>query len=257
MDSIAKCAVCTESGTCENRVATCNRCCVSTHTECYGIRNEDCLNWMCAPCQQGISAPIVCEICQQSRGAFKPTSCGKWAHVVCALFTDGVEIGDATRIEPINLSKIANSKCRQTCVFCSKAVSFWCQCSMSECKNAIHMACAHTNGCLQIITNDKIDAIQLCAFCADHKPNNCVQRLSFACVQKILAKKTSQDPVKLHGSRSAIKMDRMARGSLDNSAFETDLIDPSDPKRRNDDIAGTSVATIANNSFSPSDEGTK
>lgn len=266
MDSLTRCSLCTETGTCENRIVTCNRCGLNVHILCYDIKNDD-ENWMCPPCVQGISESITCELCQQSNGAFKQSACGKWAHIICALFTDGVQYGDTIRMESINLSRARNSILQQRCAFCLKAVGFCCVCSKLKCKHAIHITCAQAHDCLRAITNDKTDTIKLRAFCMDHKPNDSMHRLSSACIQKALTSKTNKYRTKLHmhTDSSQIQMDRFRKSSAKNCAFEMESTETCESKVNesaaqqttkqcaNDEIASTSNAAISNKSFSQFD----
>lgn len=235
MDSVAKCSLCTESGTCENRIVNCNGCGLNVHILCYGIKNDDLNlpNWKCSPCQRGISEPIVCELCQQLNGAFKQSVCGKWVHVICALFTDGVRFNDAVQMEPIDITKLMNLKCQKTCVFCLKATGVCCLCSKSRCKNPIHITCAHDNNCLQVCTNEKTDSIKFRAFCTDHKPKDSVHHISSQNIQKMLIKKTKKDREKmLHAQNSIMQMDCVGKSAAENMAFEIETTAPGESKLR-------------------------
>lgn len=231
MDSIAKCLLCSESETCENRIANCNGCGLNVHVLCYDIKNADVgmKNWKCSPCQRGILESIICELCGETNGAFKQSVCGKWVHIICALFTDGVHFTDSNtiRMESINLSKMMNSKPQQTCVFCSKSVGFCSLCSEFSCNHAIHITCAQANDCLQAITTDKNDPIKLCAFCMDHKPNDSLYRLTSVCIQEALMKKKKNNRAKkfpMLNEITKIQMDRAASSSAENKAFEIESI---------------------------------
>lgn len=54
---------------------------------CYGLRHNLLLQ--------------KCELCPSREGALKPTSQGKWAHVVCALYIKEATFGDTEVMEPI------------------------------------------------------------------------------------------------------------------------------------------------------------
>lgn len=224
MASIVKCSLCTESSTSENKIVNCNGCGLSVHILCYGIRNDDANSseWKCSPCRRGDVRPIICELCQQANGAFKQSVCGKWVHIICALFTDGVKFDDPIQMEPVNLSKILNLKRQEPCVFCLKAHGFCCLCSKSRCKNSIHITCAQANKCLQVLKNDANDLIKCRAFCNDHRPKDPVHCLSSSIVQKILAKKTRKD--RGISQSSKIQMDWVGNLARESFAFEIDPI---------------------------------
>ena len=71
----------------------CDACRVAVHMSCYGIaeprRGGE--PWLCAVCAvggTGLRPP--CALCPCEGGAMKPTTCGQWAHVACALWVPEV-----------------------------------------------------------------------------------------------------------------------------------------------------------------------
>ena len=194
MNKLKKCVLCVDPETPENRIFTCKNCDLSVHVFCYGISTEnEKSEWMCSPCKSGVYEIALCELCLQSDGAMKKTSCGKWAHVVCALFTEGATFEDVNQMEPIEISKISQSKWNQVCSFCSKNVGCCPLCSKSKCPNRIHITCAQNNGCLKEVTNKKDDSIKFRAYCNEHKPVDSKRRLSGKFVQGLLIKKGNQE----------------------------------------------------------------
>lgn len=118
-----ECSLCTDPEMDDNLIYTCHNCSLSVHALCYGIVDSG-LMWLCSPCQMNISGSILCELCHQNNGAFKPTTHGKWAHTLCALFTEGVYFEDMEKMEPINISHISKSKKNQKCSFCTQEKGF-------------------------------------------------------------------------------------------------------------------------------------
>ena len=57
-----------------------------------------------------ISLKQECCLCCLRGGALKPTTDGKWAHVVCALTLPEVKFENPTRREPINLEEIDSDR---------------------------------------------------------------------------------------------------------------------------------------------------
>lgn len=209
MNSLTKCSVCSEAGTCENPITNCTGCGLNVHILCYGIQSDDLNlpNWKCSPCQRGITELIICELCQQFNGAFKQSVCGKWVHVICALFTDGVRFKDVMHMEPIDIAKILSSKSQKTCAFCLKASGFCCRCSKTRCQQPIHITCAQAHSCLQVSATDKNDSIKFRAFCNDHKPTDSVNHLTSQNIHKLLIKKAKKDREKHSDECTKIQMD--------------------------------------------------
>lgn len=170
MNSFSKCVVCTDPETPDNRLLCCNVCHIRVHMLCYGVKAyKD--KWKCAPCKVKThdSSEPICELCLQYDGAFKKTSNGNWAHVVCGLFIEGVKFQSKTKMEPINISNIPD-KCRnRLCDFCYNDDGVCCLCSDSSCDHWIHVTCAQRNGCLKELTDEK-KMISFLAYCENHKP---------------------------------------------------------------------------------------
>lgn len=186
-----KCCLCTDPETEDNLIFTCHNCSVSVHALCYGIEDPE-QNWRCSPCQKNISEPVICELCHQSKGAFKPTSCGKWAHTICALFTEGVRFDDNTKMEPINISYISKTKRNKECSFCAQKKGFCGLCANSSCSNRIHVTCAQQNKCLQEVTNKSDNSLKFRAYCLVHKPKDS-KRLSIGFVRKMVERKEKKE----------------------------------------------------------------
>lgn len=182
------CSVCIDPETSENPFFTCDFCGVCVHALCYGIDFEVVSKdkWLCSPCKVDVVLPS-CVFCSQATGAMKKTTCRQWAHVICALFTDGVIIEDKNEMEPVNLSKITNSKRNRQCSYCLKSVGICCLCSKSKCEKRIHITCAQRNNCAIEITNE--NSISFRAYCNDHKPGKSKQRVSSIFVRESVAKK--------------------------------------------------------------------
>ena len=80
----------------------CDGCRVLVHMECYGVTAApDGSPWLCRVCELGLAAPPPCVLCPVVGGALKPTSCGRWAHVTCAMWVPETTFGDAAAMEPI------------------------------------------------------------------------------------------------------------------------------------------------------------
>lgn len=184
-----KCSLCTDPETEKNRVLKCEKCHISVHMMCYGIEQFS-KTWKCSPCRSGRDG-IVCALCRQVGGAMKKTVCQKWVHVICTLFTDGTRFVDKKKMEPIDISRVSNSKRNKICVFCEKTTGFCCRCFKTGCQNRLHITCAQNNVCLKEEIQ-KGDKINFRAYCATHKPQNSSRRVSSVFVRDQVLKEKIQ-----------------------------------------------------------------
>lgn len=194
--SMKKCSVCTDKEVDHNEIFTCSGCNVAVHRLCYGIQNDYDENWKCSLCKKGIRQKVLCKLCCQTEGAFKPVVGGsQYVHVVCGLFTDGVVFEDADLMEPINISKVSNSKRNKMCSFCMKYLGYCCLCSNHKCKNRLHITCAQKANCLKEQSKND-ESIKFRAFCIEHKPAVTDRKISSGSVRRVsmmIAKKKDEE----------------------------------------------------------------
>ena len=99
-------------------------------TGCYGVEADNTQpgqHWQCTRCREtavnavslafssdqftGASLSLQeCCLCVLRGGALKPTSTGRWAHLVCAVSIPEVLLEDSTRKEPVLASSIPRSR---------------------------------------------------------------------------------------------------------------------------------------------------
>lgn len=187
----SKCVVCTDPETSNNPIFCCDECGISVHQLCYGISDGCTDRWCCSPCNVGQNIPS-CELCLQKDGAFKKTTCGKWVHVICALFTVGVKFQNNILMEPVNILKIPNTNRNKGCMYCSYAIGICCKCSQPNCKSWLHITCAQKANCLKEI-NEKKNKIAFRAYCSEHRPvDESSRRLSSIFVRERLSEEGRQ-----------------------------------------------------------------
>lgn len=186
MSAFSKCVVCTDPETSENRIFYCAECEINVHVLCYGIDEESTDLWWCSPCVSNEYQPS-CELCMKRGGALKKTSCAKWVHVICALFTVGVKFVDKTLMEPVDISNIPTVNRNKKCMLCRRARGVCCQCSQKNCHNWIHITCAQEANCLKEV-NEENNKISFLSYCNEHKPvGESSRRLSSISVRESLS----------------------------------------------------------------------
>ncbi|GJZ43981.1 histone-lysine N-methyltransferase ATX2-like protein isoform X1 [Tanacetum coccineum] len=77
-----------------NMFLQCDKCRMMVHARCYGeLEPVDGVLWLCNLCRPGapeVSSPYC--LCLVTRGAMKPTTDGRWAHLACAMWIPGKSI---------------------------------------------------------------------------------------------------------------------------------------------------------------------
>lgn len=84
-------------------------CSVAAASACYGVKflPDGPENWKCMRCSQKARA-AECVLCCLRGGALKPTSDGRWAHIVCAVANLEVYFKNVSQREPIEVSQISS-----------------------------------------------------------------------------------------------------------------------------------------------------
>lgn len=89
-------------------------------------------------------------MCFQQGGALKPaTEPHKWAHVVCALYTNETYFKDTDAMEPIEGLGAADARAkrqRRECFLCGKREGCAERCSVPGCKATFHVSCGVIQG---------------------------------------------------------------------------------------------------------------
>lgn len=224
--NIMKCNVCSNGESEDERIVVCKNCKISVHLLCYGHDGHSDFvdSWECSPCALKIQKP-TCALCIQENGALKKTTCGKWVHVICALFTPNVRFEDTTTMEPVDISNISQKLRNHTCIFCSTAVGFCVRCSKTNCNERLHVTCAQRDHCIKEVTNKKDDTIKFLAYCTNHKPKDTSRHLSSVGVQKRATKKTKK------AGENAVK----AMAAAQNSNYITVRVQKEKSVKANDD----------------------
>ncbi|KAL8505676.1 hypothetical protein ACS0TY_016780 [Phlomoides rotata] len=169
------CAVCQSTdGDSTDPIVLCDGCDLMVHTSCYGhpltggIPDGD---WFCTQCIESKSAlktEISCCLCPVSSGALKPTTDGRWAHLVCAIYVPEVFFEDPEGRQGINCSKVLKRRWGRKCYICRSKKGCVLDCSEPKCPLAFHVTCALKEELCVEYRQRKNRGDVVAAFCRSH-----------------------------------------------------------------------------------------
>jgi hypothetical protein len=181
------CCICMGKQDEEGEVQQCDGCGLEVHGKCYG---EDELDdddeeeagaevlWFCEGCKAGVPKP-VCAMCPNEGGAFKQLDeTGQWIHVVCALYIEKCEFGDADMRAPVLIGQVSSGLWgAKPCSLCKSeddANSGVCiKCDAGMCRTFFHPMCGQRHGLLRV-TEDEDCEIPYFAHCSKHSEKGAV-----------------------------------------------------------------------------------
>mgnify|MGYP002787151719 CR=1 FL=1 len=160
-----------------NLLVLCDGCDLVVHQDCYGIPHIPEGPWLCRACS--LSGPSVvgsasvhsvvsgcytsesdtssssdkathiqqCCLCPWPGGALKPTTDGRWCHVVCAQWVPGAVILNPSLLEPVDVTGVDSDRFKLKCYLCQESdAGAPIQCDHPKCSIAFHPYCAFASG---------------------------------------------------------------------------------------------------------------
>lgn len=146
----SKCAIC-DDGECENSnaIVFCDGCNLAVHQDCYGIPYIPEGQWLCRKCTVSPDRAVSCILCPHEGGAFKQTTTGKWAHLLCAMWIPETGVSNPVYMEPIDsVERIPKARWKLQCYLCRYRMGASIQCDNRSCFTAFHVTCARKAGLL-------------------------------------------------------------------------------------------------------------
>ncbi|GAA5970804.1 hypothetical protein JCM11641_004461 [Rhodosporidiobolus odoratus] len=166
----AKCGIC-DDGECENSnaIVFCDGCNLAVHQDCYGVPYIPEGQWLCRKCTVCPEKPVTCVLCPNPYGAFKQTTTGQWAHLLCAIWIPDTGVSNTVYMEPVDgVEGISKSRWKLVCYLCKNRVGACIQCAKSNCYTAFHVTCAREYGLELKMRQGGGPAGELRAFCDKH-----------------------------------------------------------------------------------------
>ncbi|CAN6457361.1 unnamed protein product [Victoria cruziana] len=168
------CDVCKSTdGDPSDPIVLCDGCDVMVHASCYGdplVRAIPGGDWFCAKCQFRNSCseelPSCC-LCPADRGALKPTTDGRWAHILCALLVPEVFFRDSVGREGIDCSNVPRRRWEGDCYICNTNRGSVIECSEPRCSSAFHSSCGLEND-LHLEYKEERAGDLIVGFCKHH-----------------------------------------------------------------------------------------
>ncbi|KAM0787435.1 hypothetical protein ACM66B_003516 [Microbotryomycetes sp. NB124-2] len=163
------CAIC-DDGECENSnaIVFCDGCNLAVHQDCYGVPYIPEGQWLCRKCTVSPDKPVSCVLCPNAYGAFKQTTTGHWAHLLCAIWIPETGVANTVYMEPIDgVDHISKSRWKLQCSLCRHKTGAYIQCANRNCFLAFHVTCAREKG-LELKMKPGSERGELKMFCEKH-----------------------------------------------------------------------------------------
>ncbi|KAH0836797.1 hypothetical protein J3R83DRAFT_8562 [Lanmaoa asiatica] len=167
------CAICDDSeGENSNAIVFCDGCNLAVHQvqDCYGVPYIPEGQWLCRKCTVSPENPVSCIFCPNEAGAFKQTTLGDWAHLLCAIWIPETRVANEVFMEPITGSdKIPKQRWKLKCSICGVREGACIQCTKTSCFLAFHATCARKEKLLMPMKSTQgSEPVTLTCYCEKH-----------------------------------------------------------------------------------------
>jgi len=163
------CDICGSSeNTRNNKIVRCQYCYVCVHQECYGILYVPIDKWTCRRCGIHPTVPVKCALCPYEGGAMKFTTSNSAVHQLCAIWLNGVTLGQNPSMEPVELRVPHLNKYK--CDLCGITYGAVLRCAYPDCTENYHITCAAISGTTMEIEMNNPDGPKYIRkiFCLNH-----------------------------------------------------------------------------------------
>ena len=141
-----RCAVCnvTEEYD-DNLLIQCDKCRLTVHQMCYGVKKAPEGVWMCNICEMGLEVPPPCCVCPYVGGPLKPTTDGRFIHLSCMMWISESVVTNPDLMEPVCVKHIPKMRYKLKCQICKIPYGACVQCCEKKCFASFHPLCARNH----------------------------------------------------------------------------------------------------------------
>ncbi|KAI9464663.1 PHD-zinc-finger like domain-containing protein [Boletus coccyginus] len=192
------CAICDDSeGENSNAIVFCDGCNLAVHQvqDCYGVPYIPEGQWLCRKCTVSPENPVSCIFCPNEGGAFKQTTLGDWAHLLCAIWIPETRVANEVFMEPITGSdKIPKQRWKLKCSVCGVREGACIQCTKTSCFLAFHTTCARKEKLLMPMKSTQgSEPVTLTCYCEKHLPKEQAEaRLKALALDSVISSPSSK-----------------------------------------------------------------
>ena len=146
----------------DNLLVQCDKCRMTVHQLCYGIKKFPDGVWLCNVCKLGLDKPPPCIACPMIGGPLKPTTDGRFIHLSCMTWIPETKAMNTETMEPISVGNIPKERYKLRCQICRVHYGACVQC-VGACYASFHPMCARNHPDYGLEVLDSKDGAKLAA----------------------------------------------------------------------------------------------